>query len=271
MFYDMFANEQRGAHDKQGDSAAEEEQKENAKPTRVGSLSPPKEKEEPTSKSKPAKKGMTKYSVYRMFTAMLQFFGSTDDDADGGCVQDFTGVFAELDDDHNGVISLEELYAHVSRNRRLLAFLGSAVLRLGEGSGARRGIGRTGSGVGFAAALRQTTRLDVQNADGARKTRSDPSRTGSKEKMEYARPWMQTAKAAAHLVGIAHDLTLHLKSPPVGHTGQKRRGLSFERSTSGEASPSGSPLARGALPPIGGAELSIDSPLTWQWKQTQKA
>ena len=61
--------------------------------------------------------GLSKYTLYRMFMTMTQFFDSNDEDLDSCCVDEFSRLYSKLDElDRPGqAISLEQLYAHVRR------------------------------------------------------------------------------------------------------------------------------------------------------------
>ena len=82
--------------------------------------------------------GLSKFNVYKLFMAMLQFFGSPSElvNADSSpktrersC--EWTQVFRTIDVNHDGVVSFEELYLHVLAHPELCSFLDSAVLRFG--------------------------------------------------------------------------------------------------------------------------------------------
>lgn len=95
--------------------------------------------------------GLSKFNVYKLFMAMLQFFGSPSELVEAGSSPttrarscEWTQVFRKIDVNHDGVVSFEELYLHVLAHPELCSFLDSAVLRFGaevqyspeEGAGA---------------------------------------------------------------------------------------------------------------------------------------
>jgi len=84
--------------------------------------------------------GLSKFNVYRLFMAMLQFFGSPSEQQNDVSAMspmtrerscEWTQVFRNIDINHDGVVSFEELYHHVLAHPELCSFLDSAVLRFG--------------------------------------------------------------------------------------------------------------------------------------------
>jgi Ca2+-binding EF-hand superfamily protein len=82
--------------------------------------------------------GLSKFNVYKLFMAMLRFFGSPSELVEAGSSPktrerscEWTQVFRNIDVNHDGVVSFDELYLHVLAHPELCSFLDSAVLRFG--------------------------------------------------------------------------------------------------------------------------------------------
>ena len=82
--------------------------------------------------------GLSKFNVYKLFMAMLRFFGSPSELGEAGSSTktrerscEWTQVFRTIDLNHDGVVSFDELYLHVLAHPELCSFLDSAVLRFG--------------------------------------------------------------------------------------------------------------------------------------------
>lgn len=97
--------------------------------------------------------GLSKFNVYKLFMAMSQFFGSPSEQyadelspvsRERSC--EWTQVFRNIDVNHDGMVSFEELYLHVLRHPELCDFLDSAVLRFGQANEDTVCPMRTGSG-----------------------------------------------------------------------------------------------------------------------------
>jgi hypothetical protein len=122
-----------------------------------------------------------RYTIYTMFMAIAKFFNRPGDEADDTAgsaipVAGWTEVFSTLDVNGDNRVSFDELYAHILRHPNLVAFLDSAVLRLGEGG--EESVITSSSGGGIMRALKESA---LTNKVQARRS-------------TYHKPWQHMAK-----------------------------------------------------------------------------
>jgi Ca2+-binding EF-hand superfamily protein len=200
--------------------------------------------------------GLSKFNVYKLIMAMLQFFGSPSElvaadsspkTRERSC--EWTQVFRTIDVNHDGVVSFEELYLHVLAHPELCSFLDSAVLRFGaeiqyspsgeadiaadflNSTSHQKGKGRNNKGLagiaerGSAAVNRALRQSELTNKVANRRT-------------AYEKPWKQESRL---------EKTLPARRSSSDPSDERHR-----------AAPAAAPSGTGFLPRVSSASESAD-------------